>query len=60
MNEVLPWLKDTKAKVVCFVNALKEESVPGFYRYSYSGDLKRPSRDWGLANCPQSLFPDPS
>jgi hypothetical protein len=46
----MDWIWTLKPKVVGFVSALKETSVPGFYRYSYSGDLRKPGKDWGLAN----------
>jgi hypothetical protein len=50
MTALSSWLREIKARTVGFVGSMQEGSVPGFYRYSYSGDLKAPGRDWGLAN----------
>jgi len=44
------WLEGLKSGLERFLDSMKVEGHPGFYRYTRSGDLYGPNRNWGLAN----------
>lgn len=46
----IDWLFDLKEKVPQFLERLKGERIPGFSRYSLSGDLYDENIKWGLGN----------
>ena len=46
----IKWLEEIKSKTPEFLNSLKGKKVPGFYRYTLSGDLYGEDVRWGLGN----------
>ena len=44
------WLFELKTKVPQFLEKLKGRKVPGFFRYSLSGDLYSENVKWGLGS----------
>ena len=44
------WLFELKEKVPQFLEKLKGKKIPGFFRYSLSGDLYDENVKWGLGN----------
>lgn len=50
MSEAVDWVRSVKPELMRFLGALREPGIPGFYRYSLTGDLRSPGADWGLAN----------
>ena len=48
--EKIAWIYDLKKNIPCFLRDLKGKKVPGFFRYSLSGDYWPESIKWGLGN----------
>ena len=48
--EKINWLFELKEKVPQFLEELKAKEIPGFFRYSLSGDLYDENMKWGLGN----------
>ncbi len=46
----MEWFPDLKENVLRFLQSLQSRTRPGFYRYSYSGDLFNETLHWGLGN----------
>jgi len=44
------WILELKEKAPQFLEKLKTRQVPGFFRYSLSGDLEGENIKWGLGN----------
>lgn len=44
------WYDDVPDKIHMFVNNMQSSMVPGYYRYSYSGDHYDENSGWGLGN----------
>lgn len=49
MNQI-EWLKEVKTNAPAFLETLRSKNVPGFFRYSFSGDLYGEDVRWGLGN----------
>jgi len=49
-DNILSWVMELKPRILEFVWSLKERERPGYYRYSFSGDILGPERPWGLGN----------
>ncbi len=50
MSSSLDWLYELRENVPRFLVAQRGHTVPGFYHYSYSGDLAPEKVHWGLGN----------
>lgn len=48
--ENIDWIYQLKETVPGFLTRLKNPAVPGFFRYSLSGDLIDETKQWGLGN----------
>lgn len=48
--EDIKWIFQLKENVPAFLEKMKGEKIPGFFRYSLSGDLYDESVKWGLGN----------
>ena len=48
--ESIDWLTDVYERAPLFLQRMRGSSVPGFFRYSLTGDLFKESSDWGLGN----------
>jgi len=46
----IEWVFELKKEVPVFLKKLKSDKVPGFFRYSLSGDLYNEKFRWGLGN----------
>ncbi|MBL7196753.1 MAG: hypothetical protein ISS47_01490 [Candidatus Omnitrophica bacterium] len=46
----MDWIFELKGKVLQFINKLKSESSPGYFKYTLSGDLYDENLNWGLGN----------
>ena len=46
--ECAKWLRDLPAEVTRFMKHMRSKTVPGYYRYSYSGDLYDERTHWNL------------
>ncbi len=53
MTDIFDKIELLKTSVPAFLESLKGRKVPGYYRYSYAGDLYDDSRHW---NCFSSVF----
>lgn len=48
--EALAWLSEVKQKTQKFLMNMHGKNQPGFFRYSWSGDLVSETEHWGLGN----------
>ncbi|PLX21814.1 hypothetical protein C0584_01780 [Candidatus Parcubacteria bacterium] len=49
-NKEIEWIFNLQKEVPVFLNELKSELTPGFYKYSLSGDILSDKKKWGLGN----------
>lgn len=49
-TDSLLWLTELPTQISLFLKNMRSETKPGFYRYSYSGDLPDETSQWGLGN----------
>ena len=51
----LDWLENIKADVIHFLSHQESDIQPGYYKYSYSGDLLDDSRHWNIGSSVYAL-----
>jgi hypothetical protein len=49
-DSMLSWLSSLRPGILNFLSELKDSSIPGYYKYSLTGDLFSPQIHWGLGN----------
>lgn len=49
-SQTISWLSSLRPSTLSFLELMKGEQVPGFYKYSFTGDLHDENAHWGLGN----------